>query len=194
MTSPSITIEPGRLTLAELRAWQQPVTMSLAAGANTAIAASAAAIQRIVARGAPAYGINTGFGLLAKTRIPDDQLQQLQRNLILSHSVGTGPLLDDAIVRLALALKVGSLARGHSGRAAGDHRHADRDRERRDPAAHSGCRDRSALPATSRRSHMTLALLGEARCACRGARSPRATRWHRPVSRRSCSARRKGSR
>jgi histidine ammonia-lyase len=111
-----VTIDPGRLTLAELRSiWQQPAALSLAAGANAAIAASAAAVQRIVARGAPAYGINTGFGLLAKTRIPDDQLQQLQRNLILSHSVGTGPLLDDAVVRLALALKIGSLARGHSG-------------------------------------------------------------------------------
>src|SRR5512134_1494876 len=117
MTSaPPITIEPGRLALAELRSiWQQPVTLSLAAGSGAAIAASSAAVQRIVARGAPAYGINTGFGLLAKTRIPDDQLQQLQRNLILSHSVGTGPLLDESIVRLALALKVGSLARGHSG-------------------------------------------------------------------------------
>jgi len=113
---PSITIEPGRLTLADLRnIWQQPVTLALAAGSGAAIASSSAAVQRIVARGAPAYGINTGFGLLAKTRIPDDQLQQLQRNLILSHSVGTGALLDDAVVRLALALKIGSLARGHSG-------------------------------------------------------------------------------
>jgi histidine ammonia-lyase len=91
------------------------VTLALAAGSGAAIAASSATVQRIVARGAPAYGINTGFGLLAKTRIPDDQLQQLQRNLILSHSVGTGPLLDNAVVRLALALKIGSLARGHSG-------------------------------------------------------------------------------
>src|SRR5512134_1738763 len=117
MTSaPPITIEPGRLALAELRSiWQQPVTLSLAAGSGAAIAASSAAVQRIVARGAPAYGINTGFGKLAKTRIPDDQLQQLQRNLILSHSVGTGPLLDDAVVRLALLLKIGSLGRGYSG-------------------------------------------------------------------------------
>jgi histidine ammonia-lyase len=112
----TLTIEPGRLTLAHLRTiWQQPVTLALAAGSGKAIAASAAAVQRIIARGAPAYGINTGFGLLAKTRIADDQLQQLQRNLILSHSVGTGALLDDAVVRLALVLKIGSLARGHSG-------------------------------------------------------------------------------
>ncbi len=112
----SITIEPGRLTLAVLRRiWQQPTTLTLAPTALAAIEASAAAVQRIVARGAPAYGINTGFGLLAKTRIADDQLQQLQRNLILSHAVGTGPLLSDEVVRLAFALKIGSLARGQSG-------------------------------------------------------------------------------
>ena len=51
----------------------------------------------IVAKGDAAYGINTGFGLLAKTRIPDEKLEQLQRNLILSHSVGTGELLSDAV-------------------------------------------------------------------------------------------------
>ncbi|HSQ09028.1 MAG TPA: histidine ammonia-lyase, partial [Burkholderiaceae bacterium] len=54
-------------------------------------------------------------GLLAKKRIPDAELQQLQRNLILSHSVGTGALLRDDVVRLALVMKIGSLARGHSG-------------------------------------------------------------------------------
>ncbi|HTN66169.1 MAG TPA: histidine ammonia-lyase, partial [Burkholderiaceae bacterium] len=72
-------------------------------------------IDQIVAKGDAAYGINTGFGKLAKTRIPDEQLELLQRNLILSHSVGTGALLDDAVTRLVLALKIGSLARGYSG-------------------------------------------------------------------------------
>jgi histidine ammonia-lyase len=79
------------------------------------IDASAAAVQAIVAKGDAAYGINTGFGILAKTRIPDDQLEQLQRNLILSHSVGTGELLADHVVRLILLMKIGSLARGYSG-------------------------------------------------------------------------------
>ena len=112
----AITIEPGRLTLADLRRiWQQQTALKLAPAARAGIEASAAAVQRIVARGAPAYGINTGFGQLAKTRIADDQLQQLQRNLILSHAVGTGHLLDDDVVRLAMAMKIGSLARGQSG-------------------------------------------------------------------------------
>jgi histidine ammonia-lyase len=61
------------------------------------------------------YGVNTGFGLLARTRIDDARLAELQRALVLSHSAGTGALLDDAIVRLIVALKAASLARGHSG-------------------------------------------------------------------------------
>jgi histidine ammonia-lyase len=115
MTAPLIVV-PGALTLADLReVWQRPMRFALADPARAAIAASAAAVERVIARGAPAYGINTGFGKLAKTRIPDEQLQQLQRNLILSHSVGTGALLDDAVVRLALVMKIGSLGRGYSG-------------------------------------------------------------------------------
>jgi histidine ammonia-lyase len=112
----ALTIDPGRLQLDELRrVWQEPVSLALATHAWPAIDASSQAIQRIVARGDAAYGVNTGFGLLAKKRIPDAELQQLQRNLILSHSVGTGALLSDDVVRLALAMKIASLARGHSG-------------------------------------------------------------------------------
>jgi histidine ammonia-lyase len=80
-----------------------------------AVDASAAAVDGIVAAGAPAYGINTGFGKLASKQIPADQLARLQANLIRSHAVGVGPRLDDAVVRLILALKAASLARGASG-------------------------------------------------------------------------------
>jgi len=72
-------------------------------------------VQRIVASGKPAYGINTGFGRLSQTRIPADELEALQTNIVLSHAAGIGPLLDDATVRLILALKVFALASGHSG-------------------------------------------------------------------------------
>jgi histidine ammonia-lyase len=61
------------------------------------------------------YGVNTGFGLLARTRIDDTRLAELQRALVLSHSAGTGAWLPDDVVRLVVALKVCSLARGHSG-------------------------------------------------------------------------------
>jgi histidine ammonia-lyase len=112
----ALNLLPGQLTLADLRAvWQAPVHATLHASAHADIAASAAAIERIVAKGDAAYGINTGFGKLAKTRIPDEQLELLQRNLILSHSVGTGEPMSDAIVRLVMLTKAASLARGFSG-------------------------------------------------------------------------------
>lgn len=112
----SLTLQPGQFTLADLRhIWRDAVPLTLASAAYDAIETSAATIKKIVERGAPAYGINTGFGKLAKTHIPDDQLEQLQRNLILSHSVGSGELIEDAVVRLILAMKIGSLSRGYSG-------------------------------------------------------------------------------
>jgi histidine ammonia-lyase len=114
--SNTLTIAPGKLSLNDIRnIWLAAAPLKLAVDAYPAINASAATIGRIVAKGDAAYGINTGFGKLAKTRIPDEQLELLQRNLILSHSVGTGDLLDDNIVRLIMALKIGSLARGYSG-------------------------------------------------------------------------------
>jgi histidine ammonia-lyase len=75
----------------------------------------AATVARLVARGATVYGLNTGFGLLARTRIPRDQITALQRNLVLSHAAGTGALLADRVVRLVLVLKIASLVKGYSG-------------------------------------------------------------------------------
>ena len=112
----TFTIQPGQFTLSDLRqVWQARSPIQLAPAAYQDIDASAAAIARIVAKGDAAYGINTGFGKLAKTRIPDEQLELLQRNLILSHSVGTGDLIADNVVRLILLMKIGSLSRGFSG-------------------------------------------------------------------------------
>ncbi len=109
-------IQPGQFSLSDLRAiWSKPQTMKLTPSAYAAINASADTISQIVAKGDAAYGINTGFGKLAKTRIPDEQLELLQRNLILSHSVGSGELISDEVVRLILAMKIASLARGVSG-------------------------------------------------------------------------------
>src|SRR5215468_1876645 len=80
-----------------------------------AVERAAQAVDAIVARGETVYGVNTGFGLLARTSISADNLKALQRNLVLSHCAGTGPLLDDASVRLILALKIAALAQGYSG-------------------------------------------------------------------------------
>ena len=79
------------------------------------VEASARVVADAVAAGETVYGVNTGFGLLARTNIPVDQLAELQVRLVRSHAAGTGPLLDDAVVRLSLLLKANSLARGFSG-------------------------------------------------------------------------------
>ncbi len=76
---------------------------------------SAAAVAAILGTGAPIYGINTGFGKLAQTRIAPERLAQLQRNIVLSHSAGVGPALEPEVVRLILLLKAASLAQGFSG-------------------------------------------------------------------------------
>ncbi len=83
--------------------------------ALAALDAGARAVADIVASGAVVYGVNTGFGLLANTQIPAADLEALQKNLVLSHACGVGPLLDDAVVRLIMTLKIGSLSRGASG-------------------------------------------------------------------------------
>ena len=170
-----LVIDPGRLRLADLRrVWLAPAGVSLAPEAWAAIEASAAAVERIVARGEAAYGINTGFGLLAKKRIPDAELRQLQRNLILSHSVGTGELLSDAVVRLALVLKVASLARGHSGvrRVIVERLLALLDADILPCVPSKGSVGASGDLAPL--SHLTLALIGEGEVSVRGERQPAA--------------------
>ena len=72
-------------------------------------------MQRAAQGDAPVYGVNTGFGKLANQRISQGQLDTLQLNLIRSHCVGVGEPLAPEVVRLMLALKAASLARGHSG-------------------------------------------------------------------------------
>lgn len=81
----------------------------------SAVDASAALVAAAAAGDAPVYGVNTGFGKLASTRIAKDQLAQLQLNLIRSHAVGVGAPMSPEVVRLMLATKAGSLARGFSG-------------------------------------------------------------------------------
>ena len=111
-----ITLAPNRLTLHLLRqVYEQPVRVAVDARAWPRVAAAAETVRALAAGEAPVYGVNTGFGKLARERIGPNDLAELQRRLVLSHAVGTGPLLSDAVVRLILVLKIASLARGHSG-------------------------------------------------------------------------------
>lgn len=112
----SLTITPGTLTLAQLRrAYLEPCCLNLADEAWAAVDESVACVNRIVDENRTVYGINTGFGLLASTRIVREDLQKLQRSIVLSHAAGVGEALDDATVRLIMLLKINSLARGFSG-------------------------------------------------------------------------------
>ncbi|MBV8660060.1 MAG: histidine ammonia-lyase, partial [Burkholderiales bacterium] len=112
----TITLKPGQLTLAQLRAIMAGgCEVVLDPAAVPGIHAGSQAVAAIVAKGAPAYGINTGFGRLAQTHIPNDQLELLQENLVLSHAVGVGEPMVAPAVRLLMALKVSSMGRGFSG-------------------------------------------------------------------------------
>lgn len=110
-------LQPGNLTLADSFALFRggAMTVELDSAARPAVEASAALVAQAAAGDAAVYGINTGFGKLARERIAPDRVTELQRRLVLSHAVGTGPLLPDAIVRLILLLKINSLAQGLSG-------------------------------------------------------------------------------
>ena len=115
MTSKKIELKPGSVTLADLRAIRNGAGVTLDPDAYAAIDRGAESIARIVASGKTVYGVNTGFGLLANTRIDKARLAELQRNLVVSHACGLGDDLPRDIVRLTMALKVIGLARGFSG-------------------------------------------------------------------------------
>ena len=110
-----IILTPGTVTLDQLRDLWSGTPARLSDDALAAIDSAAQSVDRIVASGKTAYGINTGFGLLAQTRIPAAQLADLQRNLILSHSCGLGDPLPRNTVRMMIILKLIGLGRGHSG-------------------------------------------------------------------------------
>jgi histidine ammonia-lyase len=110
-----ITLSAGAVSLDDWRRIYQGAPARLDQACRPAVAASAAAVERILARGAPVYGINTGFGKLASVRIEADDLERLQRNIVLSHAVGVGEAMPVPVARLMIALKLTSLAQGASG-------------------------------------------------------------------------------
>lgn len=121
MTAPgvacsSMKIKPGYLSLADLSAIHAGgLRLELDEQARGIIRESARVVERVAGGEHPIYGVNTGFGKLASTRIRGDRLEALQVNLIRSHAAGVGDPLPPEVVRLMLGLKVSSLARGYSG-------------------------------------------------------------------------------
>lgn len=109
-------LTPGAASLAALETlFRDGAAFALDRAARAGVERSAALIAKAAAGDAPVYGVNTGFGKLASSRIGHGELAQLQRNLILSHSAGTGAPLSPGVTRLIMALKLLSLGRGASG-------------------------------------------------------------------------------
>ena len=108
-------LDPTSIDLANLRDLWKGADARLDDASMQRVAEAAASVDRIVAGGETVYGVNTGFGLLANTRIPENRLAELQTNLILSHSAGLGASLPRDVTRLMIVLKLLGLGRGYSG-------------------------------------------------------------------------------
>src|SRR5271166_4811799 len=111
----TVTLRAGEATLNDWRSIWRGAAVALDPSHRGRISAGAATVERILSRGEPVYGINTGFGKLAGVRIESADLAALQRNIVLSHAAGVGEPLSVATTRLMMALKLGSLAQGASG-------------------------------------------------------------------------------
>jgi len=111
----TLCLTPGAVTLAQWREIYRGTTPRLDSSCLDRVVESAKAVTRILARGEPVYGINTGFGKLASTRIAPEDLETLQRNIVLSHAAGTGEATPIAVTRLMMALKLASFGHGASG-------------------------------------------------------------------------------
>jgi histidine ammonia-lyase len=110
------TLDGSPVSLARWRRiYRDQAAVVLGDGPRRAVEAAAAVVADLLQGDNVVYGLNTGFGKLAQTRIPAADLDRLQRNLVLSHSTGMGPPLPDRIVRQVMALKIASLGRGASG-------------------------------------------------------------------------------
>lgn len=144
---------------------------------RAAVAANRAAVERGIEEGRVVYGVNTGFGALCTTAVARQDLQALQRNLIISHAAGAGPLAAAHIVRLMLASKARNLALAHSGvRPALLDAVLTLYREDALPevplmGSLGASGDLAPL------AHMSMALLGEAYVVQRGTRIPAAQFW-----------------
>jgi len=112
----SITLQPGSLTLADLRQLEDPACkVALGEDGRARMRRGSAILAEKLAAGDLVYSVNTGFGPLSGTRIPDDKLRDLQERLLLSNSVGVGPPLSERIVRRIMVLKLAALLPGTTG-------------------------------------------------------------------------------
>ena len=110
----NLTLKPGNISLKELRqVSRSPARLTLDPEAIPAIDESTKVVEQVIAEDRTVYGINTGFGLLANTRIAPEDLETLQKSIVLSHAAGIGEFMPDETVRLMMVLKINSLSLIH---------------------------------------------------------------------------------
>lgn len=112
----TFTISSEVFSLQDLRKiWQQPNIIEVDDHMLQGVIRSRHTIEQVAASDETVYGVNTGFGLLANVQIAKDELDTLQRNLVISHATGVGKPIDTNTTRLIMALKAMSLSQGVSG-------------------------------------------------------------------------------
>jgi histidine ammonia-lyase len=111
-----LVIDGSSLTIEDIiQVARNNIKVSLSPAAKNRCEESSKWIEKMARRESPIYGVNTGFGSMERVRIAKNDLERLQRNLILSHSAGVGELLDRETVRAMMLLRANALSVGYSG-------------------------------------------------------------------------------
>src|ERR1700680_2801921 len=111
-----ITVDGGALTIdAVVRAARGREGVSIDPGVRARMAPAREVVDRLDREGAVVYGVTTGFGALADRAVDPPDRSLLQRSVVWSHAAGSGPLLDDEVVRGMILLRARTLAAGLSG-------------------------------------------------------------------------------
>jgi histidine ammonia-lyase len=147
----------------------------LGAAARVRVQRAADGVQRLLQEGRVAYGITTGFGAFKDRVIPPDQVEQLQRNILVSHAVGVGAPFDVPTTRAIMLIRANTLARGNSGVRVVT---LDLLLELLNRGLHPVIPEKGSLGASgdlAPLAHMSLPLIGEGEVEYRGAVQPAAT-------------------
>lgn len=113
---PQIIIGDAPLSIGDIATIARTTTpVEISAAAWERVRQARAVVDNLADDGAAHYGVSTGFGALATTFIPAPRRAQLQRSLVRSHAAGSGELVEDEVIRAMMALRIQSLATGHTG-------------------------------------------------------------------------------
>ena len=111
----TVTLDGLSLSIDALHAVAEGASVTFADEVEPRVSKARTMVEQLAQTSEPIYGVNTGFGSLAKIRIPNDKLHELQRNIILSHAAGAGAPLSRKETRALLCLRLNVLIGGHSG-------------------------------------------------------------------------------